>query len=371
MRLHASSLIRCNWDGTLSGESRLSCRPVKWLWGVPALVFVAGLALYGTKSQIEGDLEKRTASALQNAGLPWATASFNGRDAVLEGLSFSRKERDKALRTISGIWGVRTVLDKSDLIASPDTYTWLAARGDGRIKLRGHIPTKADRQAVLGFIKAAMPDLEVDDKTMLAGGSPPRQEWLGAVSFALVQLGQLKSGSVHLAGTDLTVRGEAKSTQAYRSVKALPASQLPTGMNLSVDNVDPPVVQPYGTRVKYSGSKLSFSGHVLSEDAREEILARAQNLFPEAKIEDVAQIASGAPKEWRWALAAALVQLSRLESGRINIEGNGLELQGVAADEQTIKDIAEALRLSFPSGFKVSQKLAVREDPPADKASGN
>ena len=355
----------------MSGELRLNCRPVKWLWGVPALVFVAALALYGTKSQLERDLEKRTAAALQEAGLPWATASFDGRDAVLEGLSFSRKERDKALRTISGLWGVRTVLDKSDLIASPDTYTWLAARDDGRIKLRGHIPTKADRQAVLGFIKAAMPELEVDDKTMLAGGSPPRQEWLGAVSFALVQLGQLKSGSVHLAGTNLMVRGEAKSTQAYRSFKSLPASQLPSGMKLSIEKVEPPVVQPYSTRVKYSGSTLSLSGHVLSEEAREEILERVRSLFPEAKIEDVAQIASGAPKEWRWALSAALVQLSRLDSGRIEIEGSKLELQGLAADEQTTKEIAEALRLSFPSAFKVSEKLAVREDPPPDKAPGN
>ena len=144
------------------------------------------------------------------------SASFDGRDAVLEGLSFSRKERDTALQIISNIWGVRKVVDKSDLIASPDTYTWLAAKEDGKIKIRGHVPTAADRQAVVGFVKAAMPDLEVDDKSMLAGGSPPRQEWLGSVSFAIVQLGQLKKGSVHLAGTNLTVRGEAETTLAYR-----------------------------------------------------------------------------------------------------------------------------------------------------------
>lgn len=370
MLLHDPFLIRWLQDGA-SGELRLTCRPSKWLWGLPVLVFVMVMALIGTKPQIENDLERQAAAALQDAGLPWATASFDGRDAVLEGLSFSREERDKALRAIGSIWGVRTVVDKSDLVASPETYTWLAVKEDGRIKLRGHIPTQADKQAVLGFIKAAMPGLQVDDKTMLAGGSPPRQKWLGAVSFALVQLDQLKSGSVRLSGTDMSVRGEAKSTRAYGLIKALPNSQLPAGTRLDVERVSPPVVLPYTTTVKFSGRELLFSGHVISEEARAEILRRARSLFPDTKIEDITQIASGAPDEWRWALSASLIQLRRLESGRIDMEDSDLALQGVAADAQLTKDVAEAVRLSFPATFKVSEKISVREEPPPDKAHGN
>ncbi len=349
----------------------MGCRPVKWLWGLPVVVLVGVLAQYATSTRVERDLSERTSTALREAGLPWAIASFDGRDAVLEGLSFSREERDTALRIISSIWGVRNVVDKSDLIASPDTYTWLAAKEDGQIKIRGHVPTAADRQAVVGFIKAAMPDMEVDDKSMLAGGSPPRQEWLGSVSFAVIQLGQLKKGSVHLAGTNLSVRGEAETTMAYRSLVTLPAGQLPVSMELNVDKVEPPVIKPYSTRVKYNGSTLSFGGHVLSEDAREEILRRARSLFPDKKIDDAMQIASGAPDEWRWALSASLIQLRRLVSGRVKMEGNDLELEGIAADERTANEIVEAISFSFPSAFKVSDKLSVREEPPAEKAPVN
>ncbi|MDA7948253.1 MAG: BON domain-containing protein [Hyphomicrobiaceae bacterium] len=349
----------------------MGCKPVKWLWGLPAVVAIGVLALYGTGAKVESDLEARTQTALQEAGLQWATASFDGRDAVLEGLSFSRQERDTALRIISSIWGVRNVVDKSDLIASPDTYTWLAVKEDERIKIRGHVPTKADRQAVLGFIKAAMPDLEVDDKSMLAGGSPPRQEWLGAVSFALIQLGQLKAGSVHLAGTNLSVRGEAKTTEAYRNFQKLPGGQLPAGMELKVGRVEPPVIKPYSTRVKYNGSTIQFGGHALNEEARDELVRRARSLFPDAKIEDTMQIASGAPEGWRWALSASMIQLRRLVSGRVKLEGNDLELEGIANDEGTVKDITEAITFSFPSAFKVSNKLAVREEEPTQKPPAN
>ena len=349
----------------------MGCKPAKWLWWLPVVGVIGVLALFATDEKVENDLAARTQSALQEAGLPWATASFDGRDAVLEGLSFSRQERDAALRVISSIWGVRNVVDKSDLIASPDTYTWLAAKEDQRIKIRGHVPTKADRQAVLGFIKAAMPDFEVDDKSMLAGGAPPRSEWLGAVSFAVIQLGQLKKGSVQLAGTNLSVRGEAKTTQAYHNFQTLPSGQLPIGMDLKVKNVQPPVIKPYSTRVKFNGSSLSFGGHVLSEEAREEILRRARSLFPDAKIEDAMQIAAGAPEEWRWALSASLIQLRRLVSGRVKMEGNDLELEGIAADEQTVNDVAEAIGFSFPSAYKVNNKLAVREVQPTEKSTVN
>ena len=349
----------------------MGCRPVKWLWGLPVVVLVGALAQYATSTRVERDLAERTSVALREAGLPWATASFDGRDAVLEGLSFSRAERDTALRIISDIWGVRKVVDKSDLIASPDTYTWLAAKEDGKIKIRGHVPTAADRQAVVGFVKAAMPDLEVDDKSMLAGGSPPRQEWLGSVSFAVVQLRQLKKGSVHLDGTRLTVRGQAETTLAYRNLVTLPAGQLPARMELNVEKVEPPVVKPYSTRVKFNGTTLSFRGHVVSESARDEVMRRARSLFPDKKIEDAMQIASGAPDEWRWALSASLIQLRRLVSGRVKMEDNDLELEGIAADERTVKDIVEAISFSFPSAYKVSDNLSVREEPPAQKPPVN
>ncbi len=84
----------------------LRCRPAKWLWGLLPLTMVAAFALYGLHVQIERDLTDRTSTALQEAGLTWAYALFNGRNAVLKGLTFSRSSRDDALTVIRSVWGV-------------------------------------------------------------------------------------------------------------------------------------------------------------------------------------------------------------------------------------------------------------------------
>ena len=159
------------------------CRPKKWLRGLIPLAVVTAFALYGQRDQIERDLTDRSTFALQKAELNWAYAIFDGRDAVLKGLTFSRSARDEALKVIGQVWGVRSVVDQSNLIASPDTYTWFAKKKDKRLKIRGHVPTNDGRRVILGFVKATMPELEVDDKMVIAGGAPPLQIWLGSVSL--------------------------------------------------------------------------------------------------------------------------------------------------------------------------------------------
>ena len=337
---------------------------------MPALIIVTAFALYGTNTQIERDLAERTAAALQEAELQWAIARFEGRDAILEGLSFSGPERDAALKIVEDTWGVRKVLDNSDLIATPETYSWFARKDEKRIKIRGHVPTKGDRQAIIGFIKAAMPDLEVDDKTIFAGGSPVREQWLGSVSFALVQLGQLKKGAVQLSGPNLTVQGEAKSSQAYRIITS-PVGQLPKGMKLNVKNVAPPVVKPFFWRVKFNGRQLAFSGFVPGEKKREQILQRAQTLFPGAKVQDVMEIASGAPEDWLWAVSASMIQLRRLNSGRVTLNDTKIEMSGVAPNEQTIEDVTQAIQYSLPTAYSVDEKFSVSEDQATGKPPSN
>lgn len=344
----------------------MRCRPSKWLWGVPPLVLITALALFGVRGQIERDLTDRTAAMLQNEGLPWAVASFVGRDAVLKGLSFSRTERDGAIRAIENVWGVRAVVDRSDLIASPETYTWWARKDDQKIKIRGHVPTKDDRRSILGFVKATMPNLEIDDQMLLAGGSPPRQAWLGSVSFALLQLGQFTSGTVRLSGNDLVVAGEAKTTAAYHVVNKSLASQLPAGVKLKTAKITPPVAKPFAWRVKYTKGTVSLTGRVPSETDRAQIMDRVRNLFPGVEVKDSMELASGAPDSWLWAVSASLTQLRRLDSGRVKLKDTVLEFEGVAVDKNTAKDVTASIRNSLPSTYRSTEKISVRKQPGSD-----
>ncbi len=351
------------------------CKPLKWFWGIPPVLLLILFALYDVGLQIERDLNTRTAAKLREAGHSWARARFNGRDAVLEGISYSRSELDQALQTVAAVWGVRAVADGAKLIASPDTYVWWAIKKEQRLKIRGHAPNKNVRRTILGFVKAAMPELEVDDKMILAGGLPPSQTWLGSVSFALLQLGRLRSGTIHLSGNKLKITGEAETTQSYQAVKTALTAQLPSGLVLAGNDVTPPVVKPFFWRAKYLDGLISFDGYVPSEAAHAQILVQARNLFPEAKVNDDMKLAIGAPEGWEWAISASLTQLHRLESGRIRLKDTRLEIEGVAADKKTAEDVAASVRHGLPPAYRSTETIKVRkvtkpEEAPAGGGSG-
>ncbi|MFQ5626060.1 MAG: flagellar motor protein MotB, partial [Methyloligellaceae bacterium] len=206
----------------------------------------------------------------------------------------------------------------------------------------------------------------------LAGGSPPPQIWLGSVSFALLQLGHLSSGTTRLSGTDLRIAGQAETTAAYRAVKTALKTQLPTGMTLTGDDVTPPVVKPFSWMAKYLQGSITLSGYVPSEAARTQILEQTRNLFPGFKVVDAMELAAGPPDSWLWAVSASLIQLHRLESGRVRLKGTTLEFTGIATDKNTAEDVAASVRHGLPSSYSTSEKVTVRKKPgPAEApASG-
>lgn len=349
----------------------MTCRPKRWVWGVLPLALVIAFASFGVLKQVERDLGKRVALALQDAGYYWALSTFQGRDATIEGISFSGSERDSALNLLRDQWGVRSVTDSIRVIASPDTYSWLANKKEKRVQLRGYVPTEDDRLTITGFVKAAMPDYEVDDKMVLAGGSPPREVWLGSVSYALVQLAQLSAGSVHLNGTELTLNGEAQTTVAFRALNSSLAGQLPSGLEIKSAQIRPPTVAPYDWRVKYTGTAIFFAGYVPDEKTHQQVLERTRNLFPGINIEDTMELGSGAPQNLSWAISASLTQLNRLESGRAKLKDTGLEFEGVASSKFTAKQVTSSIRNSLPASYRSSEKITVKEQGGSEQAPKN
>lgn len=78
-------------------------------WLVPlALLVTGGLALAATwltGERIQSDLAARSRTALDDAGVPSAEVSFDGRDATVEGVA--RDETARALDAVRGVDGVR------------------------------------------------------------------------------------------------------------------------------------------------------------------------------------------------------------------------------------------------------------------------
>jgi OOP family OmpA-OmpF porin len=246
---------------------------------------------------------------------------------------------------------------KSDSIG----YVWSATRIESGIRLRGSVPSDEDRRTLLGMVKAHFPDLEVEDRLKVAEGAPPQDQWLGAVSFGLKQLAHLKRGSVRLLNVALKVEGEARSAADYVEVKRALAGTLPTGLRVAGLNIRPPVADPFVFVADLGTNALSLSGSVPSEDARKEVRELSRYLFRRPGLEDRLELASGAPKNWDEAVAAALRALSQLESGKIALSGLAVTIQGVAPDKGTAVAVSYQLRRDLPAIFSTSESISWKE----------
>jgi hypothetical protein len=245
--------------------------------------------------------------------------------------------------------------------AQPLNYTWSATRIDTVIRLRGSVPSEEDRRTVLGMVKAHFPDLEVEDRLKVAIGAPPKEQWLGAVSFGLKQLAHLKRGSARLLNVGLKVEGEARSATDYVDAKKALAGPLPTGLTILDDGIKPPIADPFVFVADLSANALSLSGSVPSEDARKQVRELARQFFERPELDDRLELASGAPKNWDEAVSAALRALSRLDSGKISLSGLAVTIEGVAPDKGTAVAVSYQLRRDLPRLFSTSESISWKE----------
>jgi OOP family OmpA-OmpF porin len=223
------------------------------------------------------------------------------------------------------------------------------------------VPSEEDRRTVLGMVKAHFADLEVEDRLKIADGGPPREQWLGAVSFGLKQLSYLKQGSTRLLNAGLKVEGEARNSADYDEVKKALAGPMPTGLTLLNDNVRPPVTDPFVFLAALDPNGLTLSGSVPSENMRKQIKEWSRLLFERPTLHDQLQLASGAPKDWGNAVEASLRALSRLDTGKISLSGLVLTIDGVAPDKGTAIEVSSTLKRDLPALFSSNESIRWKE----------
>ena len=252
--------------------------------------------------------------------------------------------------------------DKSDDRQTDQAdYVWSVQRGEGGLKLRGSVPSEEDRKTLLGMVKAHFPDLQVEDKLKVTKGGPPKEQWLGAVSFGLQQLSHLKRGSVRLTNVTMRVAGDASSPDDYNEIKKALAGPLPSGLALKDDDVRAPIADPFVFTADLGANALSLSGSVPSEDSRKQLREMARQLFERPGLDDRLEVASGAPKDWDEAVSAALRALSRLESGKVALSGLAVTIEGVAPDKGTAVAVSYQLRRDLPKLFSTSESIKWKE----------
>lgn len=236
--------------------------------------------------------------------------------------------------------------------------------GEG-VTIEGHMPSEADREALLAEARGVLSGLVVTDLTEVAEGVPAGVNWLAAGRFLVVQALRMRQGELRISGTELTVRAEPADRPGFVALNnALQAGRLPEGLRLAAADVASPRVSPYVWSVVRQGSTVLLRGYVpsLAEGEAARMLAAA--LFGGLAVQDEQVVAAGAPEGFAGAVAAALGHLALLEEGRAELSDRSLAIAGSAPSDVAAAAAGAAIVASAPFGYAVRHAIAAPPPPP-------
>ncbi|MCB1458047.1 MAG: OmpA family protein [Nitratireductor sp.] len=294
----------------------------------------------------------------QLAGLTSGEASLSDTSLSVSGQAASFDAYDAVTGALSGglpAGGMLASLDiKPPLV---ETYAFSAEKTEEGIVLDGYVPSMAVHDKLVAAAKASTDN--VVDNLRLAAGEP---EAFGDIAaFGLSQLNNFSTGSVSLTGLDLSVSGKARDPASYESAKAAFSGALPGGFKLASSDIREALIDPYVWSMSKDEARVSVDGYVPdSETAGLAVdLARAKTANGTA-ITDNQKIGAGAPGNFSDAMSVAIQSLSRLVSGRADINGTNVSVSGEALTGVAANEIRTRMENSLPSGYSGKADLTVR-----------
>ncbi len=328
----------------------------RWIWGLLPLLLIGWWVNTSERARIQFELAERANDALKRAGHDWAVVSFDGRNGLLSGTARSEAQRAAAMALVRGLPGVRELQGRTEVLQTIKPYVWRAIKDNGKVALRGYVPTEAARKTILSRVRATLPNASISDKAELAAGEPPQDGWISAIGFALKQLSLLQKGVVELKDMSLSVSGHATTPDAYAELHEALAQNLPVGVKAGSVKVTAPVVKPYKFAAVANGKQLVLSGYVPSETVRARLQQQAEQQFSELTVVNNVKIASGAPQGFEKAAAAGLAKLKSLQGGAVRFNDAQVTLSGQAAHQPAAKHAVASLKSALPKSYRLTDK---------------
>jgi OmpA-OmpF porin, OOP family len=320
------------------------CQPRRWLWGLLPLALLWLAAGFLRNDSIQTDLTTRSINEALKAKAPWASATFNGRDATVTGVSPSPAVQKAAEDAVDSVFGVRRVDNKTTVLAEAKPYLWSAAREGNKVTLGGFAPDEATKARIVADTKVALPNTDVVDQMKIARGVPA--VFGAATAYSLAQLARLPDGKASLSDAALTITGTAPSPEIYQVATAV---GLPQGVGGNVQ-IGLPAVSPYTWQAQKAGQAITLTGYAPSAEVKAKIAEAAKAAAPNATVTDQMRLAAGAPAGLEAMATAAFNHLAGLTSGIANLTGANYSLTGVAPTVEAFNRVMAAAK-ALPAGF--------------------
>lgn len=230
-------------------------------------------------------------------------------------------------------------------------YVWSAAQTGDSVLLTGYLPDEETRQRIVSQAENVGP---VIDDMQLGAGAPAG--FADAAIALLNQMVDLDNASASIADVELTLSGEASSSQSYDAANAF-LGTLPTGFDSISGRIAPPLADPFVTGLSKTGNDLTLTGYLPDETAR----AVLRDSLESAGLSwsDQSTIARGSPEglDIGDVLAALTGIIADLTSADASLADGVLTVTGTAASYQGGQEVEDALAALSSSALTVDAAI--------------
>ncbi|MEM1370689.1 MAG: OmpA family protein [Pseudomonadota bacterium] len=254
-----------------------------------------------------------------------------------------------------------------DAVSAPVVrpYTWSAVMSGAQIVLSGHAPSANQRKAVFDAAKAAFPVSVIVDRMNIGAGEP--SDFVAAASSGLAALKELQNGSVEMTDLVLLLKGQAADQIVGKTLADAFRRGVPENFEARADltyaRVIPPLASPFDTNIDVKSNMLILTGFVPSPEARKLLTDMLKQRFPDRRIDDQLELASGQPEAWQACLDAGLDGLARLNVGTIAMRDATMRLRGKTDDEALAGSLPGQVRAAANRACQTEVDLVVDTPP--------
>ena len=237
-------------------------------------------------------------------------------------------------------------------------YTWSAEATASGLTLSGYVPDAETREAIL---LAAEPFGEVADRMEIGRGAT---DGFGVVAISLLeQMRGLDNGSASIHGLELSLTGDAATSQAYRAANDFLGS-LPSGFDSLSGRITPPVADPFVTTLEKSEDGYVLSGVLPDETARAVLLDALEGQG--GPLIDTATVARGAPRGIAIGdlFAQVVPILGDLQEGTATLIDDRLTIAGVTSEGTQAQAFEARIAALAGNALSVVADITVSESEP-------
>ena len=319
--------------------------------GLIATFLIAILAVFLQSNALDRGLADQVRGRLSTDGQGWADVAVAGRSATILGTAPSVEAQTAALQAARRVSGVRSVTDKSDLLAIASPYVWSVRKVGSTLTLIGSIPSEGFRTSLLAATRRAMPRAAIHDEMRLARGAPAA--FNSGTAFVLDRLGDLAEATATITDSTLSVSGVALDPETFVTAKNAFGGSAPAQLALGAIDILPARADPFVWSADYDGSALTLAGYVPNENVQASLLETAGRAFPDVAIVDEMRIASGGPDGFADAAVFAIGTLTRFDRGGVALDGMQFDITGKARTIDDYESVLETFSGALPRGMRV------------------